>query len=1128
MEQVIQGYCTLCRSRCGSLNHVENGVLISVSPDASHPTGGALCAKGRSAPEHIRSPLRLTKPLTRISPRGTEHPQWCEISWEEALDTIAGRLLETRARLGAEAVAFAVTTPSGTPMVDSYEWVERFIRYYGSPNLIYAVEVCGWHKDYAHALTFGRGIGVPDLEHADTIILWGHNPARTWLAQASRIASAHQRGATLVVIDPKIDGSGQQADLWMNVRPGADAALAMGAIRHLLATNRFDHEFVYQWTNAPCLVDSVTGELLSVEDLGMSGETPLVFSVTEERPVPCPSTPDTISDIQLRAEGYFWDAKGKRRAFSSVLVMLERAAAEYDVDHVAHLTWIDAEKIIRFNELFQDSPRLAYHSWTGVGQHSNASQTERAIATLYALSGACDRKGGNLWTVSPPWRAVNQYEAILAPEQRKKALGLEELPLGPPRLGWVTTRDFSRAVLQQQPYAVTDLISFGTNLLVSQAETVRNKQALESLAFHVHVDMYMNPTAENADIVLPASMPWEREALRCGFEISQAAVEHIQLRAKMLPAYGECRSDMEIVFQLAERLGMKEEFFGAEIDGAWNYQLAPLGITVTDLRAHPAGLRFPQPFKHEKYRDLDEFGRPKGFGTPSGKVELYSQALLRIGQPPLASFVEPAGSPFSSTADSQFPMVLSTAKSGWFVHTSHRHVASLRRKSAAPQVQISSAFASKRGIVEGHWVQVKTPVGHVFLQVTLASELHENVAIADFGWWQGCEPLGLSSLQDIDSGSSNTNAILSDKDRDPISGSVPLRAVPCSVMAAPALNRGRWAGQRPFTLVSASMESVDVARLSFAPVNALTLPDFIAGQHISVQLADDTLKRHYSLIGPNKNPQTLEIGVRLARAKDHPDGLMSTRMHQLQVGETVLLSEPSGHFTLPSASTRPVILVGSGIGITPFVGYLEALKLSDTKPPAVVLINICRNSAYHPFATRLAELAAELPCVQIITVYWDALPQDKLGMDYNYAAGPDYLWLTDALIAQRPLAYLCGSTQFLTDAKQGLKERGVFTFDIFDETFSVETRMPKNLTAQIIHIEGEAQAFSWTPDAGTILDAADRAGQSLPSGCRVGQCESCSVQLLSGKVVHLSPYDGPPDRCLTCRAVPLTPLSLKR
>ncbi len=232
MIERIPSYCTLCRSRCGCTYVIEDGWLGAVEPLEGHPTGGALCAKGRAAPELVASPQRLTRPLKRTRPRSDPDPGWVEISWDEALTEIADRLEAIRSEHGAEAVAFAVTTPSGTPLVDSFEWVERFIRLFGSPNLIYAVELCGWHKDYAHALTFGRGIGMPDYDRAKTIVLWGHNPVRTWLAEASRIAEARRLGTRVAVVDPKPDGSGQQADLWLRVRPGSDGALAMGAIRH--------------------------------------------------------------------------------------------------------------------------------------------------------------------------------------------------------------------------------------------------------------------------------------------------------------------------------------------------------------------------------------------------------------------------------------------------------------------------------------------------------------------------------------------------------------------------------------------------------------------------------------------------------------------------------------------------------------------------------------------------------------------------------------------------------------------------------------------------------------------------------------------------------------------------------
>src|SRR5699024_6847993 len=152
--------------------------------------------------------------------------------------------------------------------------------------LVYAVEICGWHKDYAHALTFGRGVGSPDYDEAETIILWGHNPARTWLAQASRIAEARARGAKVVVIEPKKAGSGQQTDLWLRVLTGSDAALALGAIRHLLQTQRYDSDFVRSWTNAPMLVDEASGLFVRAEDVWEEAPSGAFVVCDDEGPRP--------------------------------------------------------------------------------------------------------------------------------------------------------------------------------------------------------------------------------------------------------------------------------------------------------------------------------------------------------------------------------------------------------------------------------------------------------------------------------------------------------------------------------------------------------------------------------------------------------------------------------------------------------------------------------------------------------------------------------------------------------------------------------------------------------------------------------------------------------------------------
>lgn len=790
LPEIKVGYCTLCRSRCGSLNHVVDGRLVAVTPNPTHPTGAALCTKGRAAPELIHSPRRLTRPLKRTEPRSASSPGWIEIEWEEALQTIAQRLSEIRARDGAEAVAFAVTTPSGTPMVDSFEWVERFIRIFGSPNLVYAVEICGWHKDYAHALTFGGGIGVPDYDNADTIVLWGHNPARTWLAQAARVADARRRGATVVVVDPKRSGSGESADLWLPIRPGTDAALAMGAIRYLLETNTFDEQFVREWTNASLLVDEKAGHFVRASDLWPDGSCKTFVGLSGDgQPQPFPRKQVARSDLELDARTALRTRDGRLVRCATAFSLLNEACAPYTMARVSEITQLAISDVERFCRLFGGSPRLAYHSWTGVGQHTNATMTERAIATLYALTGAIDRKGGNIWTVAPPARAVGDY-SLLDRAQQKKALGLDELPLGPPSRGWITARDFCRAVLEAEPYRVRALMSFGTNFAISQGGSSRNRRALEALDFHVHVDMFMNPTGLNADIVLPASMPWEREALKVGFEITQDAAELIQLRQAMVPVLGECRADYEIVFDLACRLGHRDAFFGGSVEAGWNYQLEPVGLTVADLRAAPEGIRVPQVLGERKYSKRSDDGIVAGFATLTGRVELYSELLASYGYPPLPGYVEPAG--FSRAATEKLPLILSTAKSGWFVHTSHRHVASLRRKAPDPGIEISPNTARMRDIVAGDWVSVRTAKGQARLRARIDPTLQDGVAIADFGWWEDCPPLARDGLPLTGPASSNINDALSDDDRDPISGSVPLRAVACEITREAEANRGWW------------------------------------------------------------------------------------------------------------------------------------------------------------------------------------------------------------------------------------------------------------------------------------------------------------------------------------------------
>jgi len=1130
MEIRVPGYCTLCRSSCGSISVVEDGRMVGVEPFPEHPTGGALCSKGRAAPELVHSSRRLGSPLRRMSPKGAGAPAWKEITWDEALGEVAARLGDLREASGAESVAFAVTTPSGTPMVDSYGWVERFIRCFGSPNLIYATEVCAWHKEHMHALTFGRGIGYPDYERADVIVLWGHNPARTWLAQATRIGDARRRGAKVVVIDPKPNGSGQQADFWLRVKPGADAALAMGAINHLITTKSYDKDFVTRWTNGPLLIDPATGKFIRARDVCAEWAPDDFLVLKADGNVLAYDTRQVLEggdSVELDAEIPVRLLDGRAVRARSAFRLLAEAAAAYTLEKVAEVTWIDATLISAFFALLKHSPRLAYHSWTGVGQHSNATLTERSIAVLYAMTGACDRPGGNIWQTPLPVAPFSDL-SLLPSGQKEKALGLDLMPLGPPTRGWVTARDFCRAVLEGEPYKVRALMSFGSNMVVSQPDAQRSLDALHALDFHVHVDMFMNPTAECADIVLPASMPWEREALRLGFEITQSAVETIQLRSQVLLPYRESRHDYDIVCELAKRLNFGDAMFNGDIVAGWDYQLRPLGITVKELRGKPTGMRFPQDFRYEKYSVIGSEG-VCGFNTPTRRAELYSERMWSYGYPALPGHVDPSKEPMGADEGS-FPLVLTTAKSGFYVHTSYRHISSLRKKSPDPMVEISPALAASRELDSGEWAVVETPMGGVRLRVRINEALDDRVVVAEFGWWDGCMALGRERTAPVGSHSSNINSILSDKNRDPVSGSVPLRAVACEIRPERALNAGRWSGTRDFVVASTRREARDVLAIDLAPGDGGELPDYMPGQHVAVRLPGTKLIRSYSLTGSGKGTRVLSIAVRSqGTQKDVEAGRsLSQLMCRLSIGDRVILEPPGGVFTPPAACAHPLVFLATGVGITPFISYLEAMVLREPldRPSEVLLLHGCRNSQEHPFAKRLAELEKLLPELKRMTAYSAPLPSDREGKDFNYRGRVNLDVLTP-LISKRPLAYLCGSPDFNEGMKEQLISLGMPAFDVTAEAFTSPVPIPAELKSQAVEVIGYRTGFVWSPEDGSLLAAAQAAGIPLPSGCRVGQCGSCTVKIVKGVVAHLGNVESDLNQCVTCQAVPLSDVVLE-
>ena len=775
MQQRTPAFCTQCRSRCGCEAIVEDGRLIGIEPLPGHPSGDKLCPKGRAAPELVYHPDRILRPMRRTRPKGASDPGWQPISWDEALDEIAGRLGAIAREHGPEQVAFSITTPSGSHMQDCISWVERFVRAFGSPNTIYATEICNWHKDYASRFTYGHDIGTPDFANTDCVLLWGNNPAATWLARTGEIQKGLKRGARMIVVDPKPTVLARRATQWLQVRPGSDQAVALGLINLLLADARFDAACATRWTNGPLLVRSDTGRFLRESDVRADGREGVLLARASDGEGLVAYDPARRSwDVTpaLRWSGVVDTLEGSvacRTAFD----VLAEAVAAMTPERVEVLSGVASDDLAKAVDIIAGAKSVAYYTWNGIGQSITATQTDRAIASLYALTGSYGRAGGNVPGGAAAFGDISGRD-LISEAQRAKAIGLAERPLGPGLNGWVTARDVYRAVLDKAPYPVRALVSFGTNGLVSQPDADLGRRALEALDFHVHADFFVNPTAAYADIVLPAATSWEREGLRTGFDVSLDGLRLVQLRPAVIAPRSEAKSDTDIVLALAGRMGLGAKMFDLDADAGHDAVLAPAGLSVAQLRDHPEGVWLDGSLAvnaHESEVD----GHPRGFPTPTGLLELYSERLLEVGQPAVPIIDER-----EAVRDDRFPLLFGSAKTIAFCHSQHRNLETLRRLMPDPVLEMASADADRREIRHGDWVEIRTRSGIAVAKAAIVGGLAPGAVFGQHGWWApGAEGTPYDASHPL---AANVNCIIPTDRSDPVSGSIPLRCTPCEVV----------------------------------------------------------------------------------------------------------------------------------------------------------------------------------------------------------------------------------------------------------------------------------------------------------------------------------------------------------
>jgi len=446
---------------------------------------------------------------------------------------------------------------------------------------------------------------------------------------------------------------------------------------------------------------------------------------------------------------------------------------------------VPANKVWQTALLLAHNRPTSLYMWNGIGQHTNATQTSRAIASLYALLGDFDRPGGNVIFPKVPTHDVGGKE-FLPKEIAALRIGREQKPLGPPAApGNCAAYDIFTAILEEQPYPIKAFLSFGSNPVMSNADSRRARQALSALEFGVAADLFMTPTAELCDYVLPATSFLEMANITTAFEHRPAGKTHLQYRPAVVAPIAERRSDTWIVFELAKRLGFGAEFWNGDIETGYASELAPSGITLEQLKDSPGGISLPTEPSYEKHTKKNQDGVLRGFATPSKKVELYCHKFAAYGYPALPEYVEPALSPVSRPeVAADYPLVLTNAKFTTFIHSQQRALPSLRKASPEPAADIHPDSAARFGVTHKQWMIVETPRGAIKVRARVTLNIVPGVICCQHGWWQACKDLKLPGYNPYDNDGANPATLIGADLADPISGSLPHRSFLCRVRPA--------------------------------------------------------------------------------------------------------------------------------------------------------------------------------------------------------------------------------------------------------------------------------------------------------------------------------------------------------
>lgn len=841
----VRSICRGCgKFECAVWVTMKNGRAIKIAGDrSSHGSKGNCCTKGQASVQTCYHPDRLLYPMKRTKPKGQE-AGWVRISWDEAMKTAADKFTAVKNKYGANAIRLH----HGTSRITSYG-CQMVMQGIGSANIgMTAGQVCKGPREWAAATIFFRGGNYVSLnDGVDCYIQWGGNTEiSNYDNSCAGTVEGKYKAKKHIVVGPRQQNLGAQADIWLPLRPGTDGAMAMAWIKYVLDNKKYDEPFITKWSNASFLYADdlkpsgfvwkfrqgmlsddgiepldIKTRLVKESDM-VKGGSPRKFAFydTASKKIMFfdaekAAWPADFGKLKpaLEGEQTITLADGKKVKAVTVLDKLKKSVAQFTPEYAGKICKVDPKLITEACKAY-----TSYYHGGGIfvengPEHAgNCIQSIRSIYLLSTLTGNIDTRGGHRGgdeNIDNHMKIIPYQAASAVPDptsaMRHQTPGAWKWPLMPwaltmysaPAIGDMAI--ISEMTLTGKPYPIRALYGM-TGSFTQTANAVNNYNAYKSLEFNFTAEIFMTPTAELADIVVPSAHWLENQVIRA----SQGAESVLGAQTGPVKYQGEARPDQETCVNMLKAMNIP--YWVKDWGTQWP-TLQQMNDKSVELLKEPLGVNNWEEFKAKFQREgtfdykkvapvewgqyaryekgLLRYDGLPGFLTPTTLCELLSPILESyhpgdelpvFNEPPLSEFTE-AGKKLRSQG---YNITLITGvRSPVYFHSETRMVPYCRELHLLPKVQINPELAGKIGVKQGDWVWIESHKGKIRQTVDIFEGIAPDVASADHAWYY-------PELPGPDHGwqYSNVNVLVDDQYRDPIIGANLLKTYPVKIYKA--------------------------------------------------------------------------------------------------------------------------------------------------------------------------------------------------------------------------------------------------------------------------------------------------------------------------------------------------------